>query len=360
MDERSIPCYFLGANAPTGFCSRFDAMYDPQSDWRCVILKGGPGSGKSTLLRRFAERARAQGKQLELIYCSSDPRSLDAVILPEEHRCMADGTAPHTLEPKLPGACEMLFNPGDYWDAEKLFEQRAEIRALNAEIAAHHRRASGICAVVGVLLTEARRLAAEALDTERLDRYLTRLSKRMFRGLPRAEGSEEVRFLSGITPSGWITFAHTLPCCARRIALIDDDTGAAAPAMLARIRREALARGCRVISCASPLRPDALDAVILPDRGEAFAVSGGLLHYPFTPERTIHVRRFFNAERLSACRGEIRFRRKTALALLEDVYDELAQALALHDRLEQHYMAAMDFAALDEAADALLQNFLPD
>ena len=43
--------FFLGANTPQGFVSRFDQLADWREGWREFVLKGGPGTGKSTLMR---------------------------------------------------------------------------------------------------------------------------------------------------------------------------------------------------------------------------------------------------------------------------------------------------------------------
>lgn len=85
--------FFLGVNTPQGFVSRFDRISDKTGGWRTFIIKGGPGSGKSTLMKKIAEELK--GEDLELIHCSSDFNSLDAVICPARKFAIADGTAPH-------------------------------------------------------------------------------------------------------------------------------------------------------------------------------------------------------------------------------------------------------------------------
>lgn len=95
LDDKSAPCFFLGANSPCGFVSRFDSLYDPEGGWHAFVLKGGPGTGKSTLMHRVAAAAQEAHAQVERIHCSSDPASLDAVILPGQKLCIVDGTAPH-------------------------------------------------------------------------------------------------------------------------------------------------------------------------------------------------------------------------------------------------------------------------
>jgi hypothetical protein len=92
--------YFLGSNTPQGFVSRFDQLADPDDDWRLFIIKGGPGSGKSTILKKVAAHLRGQGRDVEIIHCSSDVDSLDGVICPSLKISFADGTPPHAMPSK--------------------------------------------------------------------------------------------------------------------------------------------------------------------------------------------------------------------------------------------------------------------
>ena len=91
--------YYLGANSPNGFYSLYDQLLDPAEAKELLILKGGAGCGKSTLMSRVAAQAEARGIPVEYIRCSGDPDSLDAIILPDRHAAIVDGTAPHDTAP---------------------------------------------------------------------------------------------------------------------------------------------------------------------------------------------------------------------------------------------------------------------
>jgi hypothetical protein len=102
--------FFLGANTPQGFVSRFDQLSGPEDGWRLFVIKGGPGTGKSSLMKKVAQAFDNQA--LEFIHCSSDADSLDAVILPESRLSIADGTAPHAVMPKHIKRPRLLTRPG--------------------------------------------------------------------------------------------------------------------------------------------------------------------------------------------------------------------------------------------------------
>ena len=87
--------FFLGANTPQGFVSRFDQLADANDGWRTFVIKGGPGTGKSTMIQKIAQRIREEYGDVETIRCSSDVDSYDAVIAECLKLSVADGTAPH-------------------------------------------------------------------------------------------------------------------------------------------------------------------------------------------------------------------------------------------------------------------------
>lgn len=356
--DRNVPCFFLGANSAQGFVSRFDALYDPQSDWRAVILKGGPGSGKSTLMKSVAGSLLEQGEETELIYCSSDPASLDAVVFPRIRFCIADGTAPHVLEPQYPGACESLLDPGGCWDSDALFLQRKEIFSLCAKIAQQHRRAGRYLNAAGSLLGENRRLALESLDTAALESYAKRLGRRSFPKRRSQRGTEKPRFLSGFTPDGCICFWNTVSCYAKTVTAVEDEYGAAAPILLSALRDSALAAGYDVIACYCPLFPfDKLDALLIPELELAFVTVNRFLKPEIDLARTVHTRRFLK-ESIAAHRQKMRFGRRAAAELIGEAVASLRQARRIHDSLEAIYQKAMDFDRLTRMTGALTNRIL--
>ena len=356
--NRNVPCFFLGANSSQGFASRFDALYEPESDWRAVILKGGPGSGKSTLMKSVVKSVLEHGEEAELIYCSSDPESLDAVIFPRAHLCIADGTAPHVLEPKHPGACETLLNPGDCWDSDALFLQRKFIFSLCARISQQHRRALRYLNAAGSLLAENRKLALEALNTDALNSYAKRLGRRLFPRHSALPGKEKSRFLSGFTPDGCICFWDTLSCYAETVTAVEDEYGAAAPILLSSLRDSAIHAGYEVITCYCPLFPfDKLDALIVPELSIAFVTVNHFLKPEIDIDRTIHTRRFLS-DSLSAHRQRMRFGRRAASELIDEAVASLWQSRHIHADLESIYKKSMDFSKLTRITESLTEQIL--
>ena len=123
---------FGAANGYSGFRSNFNSIFSPNRLDKLFIIKGGPGTGKSTLMRRI-KNEYAEGYDVITILCSSDPDSLDGLLISKNGVIIgiADGTPPHTLEPQYPGAIEEIINLGDGFDFCNLRENRNNIIILS-------------------------------------------------------------------------------------------------------------------------------------------------------------------------------------------------------------------------------------
>ena len=109
---------FAGLNGIDGYVPLLEYTLSPMK--RVFILKGSPGSGKSTVMKRIAARAEAEGHPLTVIRCSSDPDSLDGVMLTDLGVAVADGTSPHSLDPKKYGIREVTVSLEDTFDYDRL------------------------------------------------------------------------------------------------------------------------------------------------------------------------------------------------------------------------------------------------
>lgn len=353
--EKAVPCrWFMGSNSQNGFYSLFGQFTEPAAGWQPILIKGGPGSGKSTLMKQVVRLALQRGQPVEEIRCSSDAASLDGVILSQIKTVLLDATPPHALEPQFPGAVEQPYSLCDCWNEDILRSEREEIIALGREIGGLHRQAVRYLAGAGALLGEARRLAAEAIDYEKLRQYTVRLAARELPDLEK-QGQEERRLLSAVTDRGVILFHETISAMCERVVFLEDPHGAVAATMLGQLRDEAVARGYHVITCPCPISPEKSDHLLIPQAGLAF-VTGNSLHAIPLEGRAVHAQRFTDSSMLRARRVRLRFLQKTAGVLLRQAEQAITEAHRRHNALEQYYIGATDFTAVDRLTERLLRR----
>ena len=348
---------FLGALGPHGFRGYFEALA-AEPGRQMYLIKGGPGCGKSTMLKRVAAAALAAGETVVRIHCSSDPDSLDGVLLEGRNAAVVDATAPHALEPACPGAAEQVVSLYHTLDTAALRAGRAEIQRLALRCAALQKRAGCYISAAAKLMADRRAAMAGATDTEKAAAFGRRLALRY---LPRGgqgggPGIERVRLLSAVTPKGVLAFSDTAPTLADRLVVLQDEYGLASRLVLAQLRAAALEKGLEVIACPCPLGGGEAEHLFLPGLRLAFLTSNRRHPMDFAGQKNIRCARFEDKTERAAHRQRLRFDRRAAESLLAEASALQRQAKESHDRLEALYGRAVDFALVDQAAAGLLRD----
>lgn len=346
--------YFLGANSPTGFYSLYHQLSDLN---RLYILKGGAGCGKSSLMKRVAKHAGAAGLDTQLILCSGDPDSLDAVILPEKRVAVVDGTAPHVVEANCPGAVETYVDLSQFYDHEGLQPVKSELMAAAAEYKGHYKQAYRCLGAAG----ELRRNLADAADSPELRQRLQKRAKGIIgRELKKNGGPGghlEHRFLSAVTHKGVVCLWDTVKAQADRVYELADNYGLAHH-LLSPILTAALGGGHPVVACPDPMAPDRLAHLILPHLSLAFVTSSADQLWPHRAWRRLRLDAMGAEELSHTSKPRLRFTRKVADALTQDGIASLSQAKAAHDKLEAIYNPHVDFSGVYETADRLAEQII--
>lgn len=349
-----LPMFFLGANSPEGFISKFSSSYFADTGWRTYIIKGGPGTGKSTLLKNIATHFLNWGARIHLCPCSSDPHSLDAVILCDLKIVLLDGTSPHVVEPQFPGVCEEIINLGENWDAKKLDDNRDKIIELTKQNKECHRRVSRYITAAGKIIEDSFYAENSCLNANKAKLYAQKLAKKYIK---KATTSPQLftRYLSGITPVGHIFYKKTLNKLCDTQIVFADECGSASAVILNELQTLALNSGHEVISCPCPLSPKKIEHIILPSQRLSFSTSNRY-HPIASSERIIHARRFLDLQKYHSLRDRVNYNRQKARDLLDLAVDALNDAKLTHDSLESYYISAMDFEKLESVQLDLIKK----
>jgi len=350
--------YFLGANAPGGFYSLYTQLIPPETARAIYILKGGPGCGKSTLMRQVGARMEAAGLGTEYILCSGDPDSLDALVLPQMGVAIVDGTAPHVVEPKYPGAVERYVNMGDCYDKQALVGLRREIMDCMAGYKGCYARAYRCLDAAAELSEDARTV----LLTEELEQRMAKRAKGILsRELPHtkaaAPGPVKQRFLGAVTHKGVLCLYDTaLVQCDRIYELSDNYT--LAHELLIHLLAGITAGGFHVVACPDPMAPERLAHLLVPELGLAFLSTSAHSAFRGKPYRRIRMDAMADEELLRRSRSRLRFARNVSAALTEEAVASLSQAKAMHDDLEAIYNPHVDFDLASRMAQAVGDEIL--
>ncbi len=350
--------FFLAANSAQGFFSLFNELYSADEGWKAYIIKGGPGTGKSGLMRKVAKAAENRGFIVERIICSSDPDSLDAIIVPEKKLCFADGTSPHVMEAKYPGAIEEIINLGQFWNSKMLESNREHIITLtNCNKALHAKSARYVNAFFQTI-TDSMKIEKSAVDFKKIENFASRFIVRNCQCSNRL-GTEKRRFINGITPKGYLTLFDTAKHFCDRIYAVNDENMYISSVLMESFRRCAVSNGIDVITCLNPFAPDGNPLhIILPDERIGFFTSNSMQNFKSFAYKNINTARFVNKDTILTHKQRLMFNRKVSAEMLSEAIQLLEKAKKVHDDLEADYIKAMNFDELNNFSAKLIESLL--
>lgn len=338
--------FFLGANSGQGFQNLFNRFCDPEDHYDLVVLKGGPGSGKSTMMRTIGKAVEEKGEQVEFLYCSGDPDSLDGVHIPRIRTAIVDGTAPHIIEPKYPAAVDRYVNLGQFYDIDAAKRSRADIVRFTQAGSAAYRRAYRAFGAARQMNDGAASLVSDGLDATKLLRRTDGIIGRELRG--KGSGSrDDYRFLGSLTCQGPVWRFDSVQTLCPKVYVLQDAYGLAAP-MLQRLHGAASARGFQAVVCPDPEHTDRIQHLLLPELKLAFVTSRDGMAYTGPSYRRIRLDAMVDAAHYKRFKARLRFSAKVSDALRGEGLDALREAKAAHDQLEAVYRPYMNFEGVNQ------------
>ncbi len=339
MAQQRIRHLFPGSNTAFGFVGFFEDLRRRAA--RAVILKGGPGVGKSTLMKEAGRRFEEKGLEVEYYHCSGDPDSLDAVFAPETGCLVLDGTAPHIVDPRLPGARDGILNLGVCLDESALARQAGDIEALTGEISACFAQAYRYLAAARACREDAAAVYEAAFPGDARRSLIRDLRRQMPRD---TEGREENAFAQAITWKGVLNQIDAI--LTEKAVSLDVPWGFDADGLLSPLRQEAAWEGLVRAAYHDPLDAAKLDHLAVGDTLFTTAVLVDAV--VFRPRLDMDILRR-EGQRLA-------FDRAAYELLLNQAVEALADAKQKHDALERYYVDAMDYPRLDEIKAAFIKT----
>ena len=348
--------YFAASNSAQGFKNYYPEVF--ASCELLYIIKGGPGTGKSTFMKKYAHIAEEAGDDVEYYYCSSDPDSLDGVLIFGKDRTVGilDGTAPHVREPELPGVREEIVNLGECWDGELLRRQKNEIVSLCDRKSAEYKSAYRFLRSVGNLRAVCDGLVEESLDREKMKSAVSRLIK----DIPLGNAEIKVSVVDSVSMSGRVRLT-SFEDNAEKLYIVSEFYGVE-EMLLDELFLSLKERDVKLRVSYDPICPEHIDGIFLENEKIAFVTGAGISEkyeadggQDEGEERAddekkaeiINPKRFVDMEALRDIRNELRYTCRLAQSSLDGALHSLSKAKIYHFLLEDIYGKAMDWKKLE-------------
>lgn len=342
--------FYLGANSKNGFYSFYDDLIDLKNANAVYIIKGSPGCGKSSYMKKIKVMLEHSGHTVEDIWCSSDPESLDGIVVPSLKIAFVDGTAPHIVEPKYPLAVEHYINLGEFID-NSVCEKKNEIISLTDKYRNGYAGIYTLLATAGVIEAELLDLALGGISLERISKKAKGIISREITKKG-SGGAVKRRFLSSISFNGYSTLFDTANSLADNIYVIDDNFGLGM-FLLKPIADAVKSAGFDAYLAYSPLCPDRLEHIIIPELSLAFITSKKYSAYSGEYKRRVRLDAMIDSTLLREKKKKIAFSRKLMQSTLKEAYSALSELKLLHDDIEALYNPYVNFDAIYESATSL-------
>ncbi len=360
MANGRIKNYFPGGNTPAGFYSFY--QYLPYKTDQVFIIKGGPGTGKSTLMKKIGYLMQEKGYDLEFHWCSSDNDSLDGVVIPRLGTAIFDGTAPHLIDPLHPGAVDTIINLGDYWDSNYLREHRQEIISLNKRITHRFNQAYSFLKAAKQLHNQWKNYYSVGLQINKVNNKSRELTESLLADHPAPQPLSSCRHLFGsaITPEGAVNYYDNLTADMDRRYILQGEPGCGKSTLIKRVADNLSEKGFEIIYLHRPLEVEKLDALIIPDLKTAIVVDTPPHQLLTTKDGDviIDMLKCVNIESIVPNTTEINEVKNIYQQLINKVYYYLMEAKKTHDLLEEFYINAMDFLAVENKRQEIAEKIL--
>ncbi len=352
MKEKHI---FAGNNTSEGFFSYFEYLINPEEAEHIYILKGGPGVGKNQFMKKFAEKTVEKGNSIEYIHCSSDNSSLDGILIPESKILFVDGTAPHTIDPVIPGAVDEIINLGAFLDIQKLNKHKAAIIETNKAKSDKYKSAYRYLKAAGIIYDEISAIYDSHVDAARFDEMCEKAAAKLFtHTYGKESGNIRKLFTESYTANGYISHTDLFFEENEVWAVTGNDTNYSS-IFLDRILKEAVKNGYTAECYYRPLSPRKLQHIYLPEKNLIIVTAE--THMSEKYDEVFDIHSIMDFESIKTQVSEIEKNLHLFDLLIKSALDKLSDTKKLHDLLEVFYANCMDFDGVNECIEKIAERY---
>lgn len=349
---------FAAANTYGGFVSLFDETFSRDAVGKIYILKGGPGNGKSTLMKRYAENAQKNGFSPIFYHCSSDPKSLDGVFVPETGTAILDGTPPHVFEPVYPCVRDVYVNLAGVFDEKKLAESDTAIKLLCRRKSDCYKTAYRLLAAAKNIESEMYALSQKFVSRRKIKDTAVRFAGKYLKKSICAKNRGEVSQIltQAVSADGEIRFFS--PENRAETLFFIKENKLAGRMFLSELAEIVRRSGTEAVFSLMPENLSEVSGIYMP--AQKISVSFfdddycAKLDKLGKPYKTINASRFTDSEKYKLYRGKYRFAEKCLETLKSSACEELSAAGAYHAKLEKIYGGAADYSAAEEIGRSII------
>jgi len=355
--------FFAAANTHNGFKSLFSGIFNEKNCDKIYILKGGPGVGKSTFMKKAAMECEKQGFETEYFHCSSDPDSLDGILVKEKRIAIVDGTSPHCVEPSLAGAFEEIIDLGKAWDTDGLFDNRQQLKSISADKKKHYENAYSNLEVCKKLTDICKNKYKYSILWDKLNKSAVRLAQSVLCKKHCEAVSETKLAVNAISCKGTVkicSFEDNAQYC----IFVKEPFFASrlASEFMEAVRKYANEKGTEMLVSLCPLDTSIVDGLYFPKEKVSISLYDEKLVAKCDKSmkkcKIVNTARFIDTKQISAWKKERKFLQKIYDNLFDKALKELSLAGANHFELEKIYSRFTDYSKVESITNEFIKTVI--
>ncbi|MFD1019762.1 hypothetical protein [Thalassobacillus hwangdonensis] len=351
--------YFAGDHTAKGFRALYQSNF--QGLDRVFVLNGSSNAVKGALIKKLANKWRNKGFDVELVHCSTDQDSMDALVIPQlkvgvygaEEDFRAAGSSIDYIYTDRALDTSLVES---YQRDRKVYQE--ELAALYE--AAHESFATGLHIHDGL-----EEIYINKMDFKKADQVAEELIDTLYGDMDQLEKSATVkhRFFGASTPAGVVDYIPNLTDDLKKRYFIKGRAGTGKSTLLKKIAAagEALGLDVEIYHCG--FDPDSLDMVVVRELG--FCIFDSTDPHEYFPDKDSDEVVDLYERTVEPDTDE---RYDTAIKILNRSYKYhmkkgvgyLHEAKMMMDEFEGQYSDAIDFAKLgivyETIDDAILHH----
>jgi hypothetical protein len=352
--------YLVCGHTAKGYINLFSSNLEALN--KLYILKGGPGTGMLNLMKKIASSLEELGHNVEYLHSPSDPEAFDGILFPGLGVGIVDGTPPHVIEPKAPGAIEEYINLGESWNTEKLSNHTAQILELKDSIQQCYDMAYAEFTNALKVHDEWEKIYIQNMDFAKADQLTAEVIPMLFKTTKLDKPSYiKHRFFGGSTPYGPMDHVENITQDIVDRFFIKGRPGSGKSTMLKKILGAAKAQGidAEVYHCG--FDPDSLDMLLFPEL--SLCIFDSTSPHEYYPSREGDTVIDMYSELITAGTDELYAEELADITTRYKSHTQegtayLAAARSYWKELEQLYDDATDFAVIDRICKELYQKII--
>ena len=364
MVNGTVRNFFAGGNTCLGFYSLFHNIIKQKDASKIFILKGGPGVGKSTFMKHIGNALVKKGYNIEQYWCSSDNTSLDGIVITKLGVCLLDGTAPHVIDPKTPGAVDEIIHLGDHWDETQLVRNKTPILNTFKNVSHAFQTAYSSLKEAKIIHDEWAGYITESLDFKIINKVTRQITEDIFINIqPQYEYypiSREL-FAGAITPMGLVNHWSSILHNCKKIFVLRGEPGTGKSTIIQRIITEAKSYGLYTEVFRSSFDPTKFSGIYIPNLQISVInplPNDYILDGLMADITEINLNTGIVANKLSDYDKEVSECKERFWNSINRSINYIVKAKRIHSKLEGYYVPTMNFPKINEVRERVLHKII--